>query len=93
MLGTSTSPDYHRRGDIGWGLFPGACGRSTIRSCSLLTRLGLAPRSAGSIRQAANQRDVDDAQRARAGSDTLDGGAPLGAALGALIIAGLIAPI
>jgi ACS family D-galactonate transporter-like MFS transporter len=77
---------------IGWGLFQALAAASTSSFMLLLTRLGLGATEApiypagGKL----NAMWMTPNERAR-GATLLDGGAPLGAALGALIIAGLIA--
>jgi ACS family D-galactonate transporter-like MFS transporter len=77
---------------IGWGLFQALAAASTSSFMLLLTRLGLGATEApiypagGKL----NAMWMTPNERAR-GATLLDGGAPLGAALGALVIAGLIA--
>src|ERR1700733_13631848 len=77
---------------IGWGLFQALAAASTSSLMLLLTRLGLGATEApiypagGKL----NAMWMTPNERAR-GATLLDGGAPLGAALGALVIAGLIA--
>jgi ACS family D-galactonate transporter-like MFS transporter len=77
---------------IGWGLFQALAALSTSSFMLLLTRLGLGAAEApiypagGKL----NAMWMTPNERAR-GATLLDGGAPLGAALGALVIAGLIA--
>src|ERR1700709_2869066 len=77
---------------IGWGLFQALAALSTSSFMLLLTRLGLGATEApiypagGKL----NAMWMTPNERAR-GATLLDGGAPLGAALGALVIAGLIA--
>ncbi|MGA2793493.1 MAG: MFS transporter [Roseiarcus sp.] len=77
---------------LGWGVFQGLAALSTSSLGLLVTRLGLGAAEApiypagGKL----NAMWMTPNERAR-GATLLDGGAPLGAALGALIIAGLIA--
>jgi ACS family D-galactonate transporter-like MFS transporter len=77
---------------LGWGLFQGLAALSTSALGLVVTRLGLGAAEApiypagGKL----NAMWMTPNERAR-GATLLDGGAPLGAALGALIIAGLIA--
>jgi ACS family D-galactonate transporter-like MFS transporter len=77
---------------IGWGLFQAIAAASTSSFMLALTRLGLGAAEApiypagGKL----NAMWMTPNERAR-GATLLDGGAPLGAALGALVIAGLIA--
>ena len=77
---------------LGWGLFQGLAALSTNALGLIVTRLGLGAAEApiypagGKL----NAMWMTPNERAR-GATLLDGGAPLGAALGALIIAGLIA--
>jgi MFS transporter, ACS family, D-galactonate transporter len=77
---------------IGWGLFQAIAAASTNSFMLVLTRLGLGATEApiypagGKL----NAMWMTPNERAR-GATLLDGGAPLGAALGALVIAGLIA--
>ena len=77
---------------IGWGLFQAIAAASTSSFMLVLTRLGLGATEApiypagGKL----NAMWMTPNERAR-GATLLDGGAPLGAALGALVIAGLIA--
>jgi MFS transporter, ACS family, D-galactonate transporter len=77
---------------IGWGLFQAIAAASTSSFMLVLTRLGLGATEApiypagGKL----NAMWMTPNERAR-GATLLDGGAPLGAALGAIVIAGLIA--
>jgi ACS family D-galactonate transporter-like MFS transporter len=77
---------------IGWGFFQAIAAVSTSSFMLILTRLGLGATEApiypagGKL----NAMWMTPNERAR-GATLLDGGAPLGAALGALVIAGLIA--
>jgi ACS family D-galactonate transporter-like MFS transporter len=77
---------------IGWGFFQAIAAASTSSFMLILTRLGLGAAEApiypagGKL----NAMWMTPNERAR-GATLLDGGAPLGAALGALVIAGLIA--
>jgi MFS transporter, ACS family, D-galactonate transporter len=77
---------------LGWGLFQGLAALSTSAFGLVVTRLGLGAMEApiypagGKL----NAMWMTPNERAR-GATLLDGGAPLGAALGSLIIAGLIA--
>src|SRR5580692_9951577 len=77
---------------IGWGFFQTIAAVSTTWPMLLLTRLGLGMTEApiypagGKL----NAMWMTPNERAR-GATLLDGGAPLGAALGAIVIAGLIA--
>jgi ACS family D-galactonate transporter-like MFS transporter len=77
---------------IGWGFFQAIAAASTSSFMLVLTRLGLGAAEApiypagGKL----NAMWMTPTERAR-GATLLDGGAPLGAALGALVIAGLIA--
>jgi MFS transporter, ACS family, D-galactonate transporter len=77
---------------LGWGLFQGLAALSTSAFGLVVTRLGLGAAEApiypagGKL----NAMWMTPNERAR-GATLLDGGAPLGAALGALVIAGLIA--
>ena len=79
---------------LGWGLFQGLAAVCTSSFSLLLTRLGLGVAEApiypaggklNAIWMTCNERGR--------GATLLDGGAPLGAALGSLIIAGLIAEL
>jgi ACS family D-galactonate transporter-like MFS transporter len=77
---------------IGWGFFQAIAAASTSSFMLILTRLGLGATEApiypagGKL----NAMWMTPNERGR-GATLLDGGAPLGAALGALVIAGLIA--
>jgi ACS family D-galactonate transporter-like MFS transporter len=77
---------------IGWGFFQAIAAASTSSFMLILTRLGLGAAEApiypagGKL----NAMWMTPNERAR-GATLLDGGAPLGAALGALVIASLIA--
>jgi len=77
---------------VGWGFFQTIAAVSTSSTMLLLTRLGLGMTEApiypagGKL----NAMWMTPNERAR-GATLLDGGAPLGAALGAIVIAGLIA--
>jgi ACS family D-galactonate transporter-like MFS transporter len=77
---------------IGWGFFQAVAAASTSSFMLILTRLGLGATEApiypagGKL----NAMWMTPNERAR-GATLLDGGAPLGAALGALVIASLIA--
>jgi ACS family D-galactonate transporter-like MFS transporter len=77
---------------IGWGFFQAIAAASTSSFMLILTRLGLGATEApiypagGKL----NAMWMTPNERAR-GATLLDGGAPLGAALGALVIASLIA--
>jgi MFS transporter, ACS family, D-galactonate transporter len=77
---------------VGWGFFQTVAAVSTSWTMLLLTRLGLGMTEApiypagGKL----NAMWMTPNERAR-GATLLDGGAPLGAALGAIMIAGLIA--
>ncbi len=76
---------------IGWGFFQGIAGLCTGGVSLLLTRLGLGAAEAP-IYPAGGKLNalwMTKTERGR-GATLLDGGAPLGSALGALIIAGLI---
>jgi ACS family D-galactonate transporter-like MFS transporter len=79
---------------LGWGLFQGLAAICTSSFSLLLTRLGLGAAEApiypagGKL----NAMWMTRNERGR-GATLLDGGAPLGAALGSLIIAGLIAEL
>ncbi len=77
---------------LGWGLFQAVAALSLNASVLVLTRLGLGACEAP-IYPAGGKLNaiwMTSNERAR-GAALLDGGAPLGAALGSLIIAGLIA--
>jgi MFS transporter, ACS family, D-galactonate transporter len=77
---------------LGWGLFQAAAALSPNALVLILTRLGLGA-SEAPIYPAGGKLNamwMTPNERAR-GATLLDGGAPLGAALGAVIIAGLIA--
>src|ERR1700679_1113601 len=77
---------------LGWGLFQGLAALSTSSLGLVLTRFGLGAAEAP-IYPAGGKLNaiwMTPNERAR-GATLLDGGAPLGAALGALVIAGLIA--
>jgi ACS family D-galactonate transporter-like MFS transporter len=77
---------------LGWGLFQGLAALSTNWLGLVITRFGLGAAEAP-IYPAGGKLNaiwMTPNERAR-GATLLDGGAPLGAALGALIIAGLIA--
>src|SRR6476620_8182721 len=77
---------------IGWGFFQAIAAASTSSFMLILTRLGLGATEApiypagGKL----NAMWMTPTERAR-GATLLDGGAPLGAALGAIVIAWLIA--
>jgi MFS transporter, ACS family, D-galactonate transporter len=77
---------------VGWGFFQTVAAVSTNWVMLLLTRLGLGV-AEGPIFPAGGKLNaiwMTPNERAR-GATLLDGGAPLGAALGAMVIAGLIA--
>ena len=77
---------------LGWGLFQAAGAASFSAWALVLTRLGLGA-SEAPIYPAGGKLNaiwMTSMERAR-GATLLDGGAPLGAALGSLVIAGLIA--
>ena len=77
---------------VGWGFFQAIAAIATNASVLVLTRLGLGA-SEAPIYPAGGKLNaiwMTSNERAR-GATLLDGGAPLGAALGSLIIAGLIA--
>jgi ACS family D-galactonate transporter-like MFS transporter len=79
---------------VGWGFFQTIAAIATNWPTLLLTRLGLGATEApiypagGKL----NAMWMTPTERAR-GATLLDGGAPLGAALGAIVIAGLIAAL
>jgi len=77
---------------IGWGFFQTAAAASTNWVMLLLTRLGLGVTEAPIFPAGGKLNAIwmTPNERAR-GATLLDGGAPLGAALGAMVIAGLIA--
>ena len=77
---------------LGWGLFQAIAAASTSAFVLVLTRLGLGAAEAP-IYPAGGKLNaiwMTSHERAR-GATLLDGGAPLGAALGAVVITGLIA--
>jgi MFS transporter, ACS family, D-galactonate transporter len=77
---------------LGWGFFQAIAAGASSASVLVLTRLGLGA-SEAPIYPAGGKLNaiwMTSNERAR-GATLLDGGAPLGAALGSLIIAGLIA--
>jgi len=77
---------------LGWGFFQAVAAASVSAWVLVLTRLGLGA-SEAPIYPAGGKLNaiwMTSTERAR-GATLLDGGAPLGAALGSLIIAGLIA--
>jgi MFS transporter, ACS family, D-galactonate transporter len=77
---------------IGWGLFQAIAGASTSWVMLLLTRLGLGATEAPIYPAGGKLNAIWMTQNERArGATLLDGGAPLGAALGAIVIAWLIA--
>jgi MFS transporter, ACS family, D-galactonate transporter len=77
---------------IGWGFFQAIAGASTSWVMLLLTRLGLGATEAPIYPAGGKLNAIWMTQNERArGATLLDGGAPLGAALGAIIIAWLIA--
>ncbi len=77
---------------LGWGFFQAVAAMSVSASVLVLTRLGLGASEAPIFPAGGklNALWMTSNERAR-GATLLDGGAPLGAALGSLIIAGLIA--
>jgi MFS transporter, ACS family, D-galactonate transporter len=77
---------------VGWGFFQTAAAVSTNWVMLLLTRLGLGVTEAPIFPAGGKLNAIwmTPNERAR-GATLLDGGAPLGAALGAMVIAGLIA--
>jgi len=77
---------------IGWGFFQAIAAIATNASVLVLTRLGLGAAEAPIYPSGGKLNAIwmTSNERAR-GATLLDGGAPLGAALGSLIIAGLIA--
>src|SRR3974390_3792349 len=79
---------------VGWGFFQTIAAIATTWPMLLLTRLGLGVAEAP-IYPAGGKLNaiwMTPTERAR-GATLLDGGAPLGAALGAIVIAGLIAAL
>src|SRR5215475_6730779 len=79
---------------VGWGFFQTVAAASTNSSTLVLTRLGLGA-SEAPIYPAGGKLNaiwMTQTERGR-GATLLDGGAPLGAALGSIIIAGLIASL
>jgi MFS transporter, ACS family, D-galactonate transporter len=77
---------------IGWGFFQAIAGASTSWVMLLLTRLGLGATEAPIYPAGGKLNAIWMTQNERArGATLLDGGAPLGAALGAIVIAWLIA--
>jgi ACS family D-galactonate transporter-like MFS transporter len=79
---------------IGWGFFQAVAAMSTNWIMLLLTRLGLGATEAPIYPAGGKLNAIWMTQHERArGAALLDGGAPLGAALGALVIAGLIAAL
>jgi MFS transporter, ACS family, D-galactonate transporter len=77
---------------IGWGFFQAIAGASTSWVMLLLTRLGLGATEAPIFPAGGKLNAIWMTQNERArGATLLDGGAPLGAALGAIVIARLIA--
>ena len=77
---------------LGWGFFQAAAALTTGWFTLLLTRLGLGAAEAPIYPAGGKLNGIWMTQNERGrGATLLDGGAPLGAALGAVIIAGLIA--
>jgi len=77
---------------IGWGFFQAIAAASTSWVMLLLTRLGLGAAEAPIYPAGGKLNAIWMTQNERArGATLLDGGAPLGAALGAIVIAWLIA--
>jgi ACS family D-galactonate transporter-like MFS transporter len=77
---------------IGWGFFQAIAAASTSWVMLLLTRLGLGATEAPIYPAGGKLNAIWMTQNERArGATLLDGGAPLGAALGAIVIAWLIA--
>ncbi|AIJ47659.1 putative sulfoacetate transporter SauU [Comamonas sp. PE63] len=77
---------------LGWGLFQTIAAFTTGWFSLLLTRLGLGAAEAPIYPAGGKLNGIWMSQNERGrGATLLDGGAPLGAALGAIIIAGLIA--
>ena len=77
---------------IGWGFFQAIAAASTSWVMLLLTRLGLGASEAPIYPAGGKLNAIWMTQNERArGATLLDGGAPLGAALGAIVIAWLIA--
>jgi ACS family D-galactonate transporter-like MFS transporter len=77
---------------IGWGFFQAIAAASTSWVMLLLTRLGLGAAEAPVYPAGGKLNAIWMTQNERArGATLLDGGAPLGAALGAIVIAWLIA--
>ncbi|WP_041709629.1 MFS transporter [Advenella kashmirensis] len=77
---------------IGWGFFQGIAALCTGWFSLLLTRLGLGAAEAPIYPAGGKLNSIWMTQTERGrGATLLDGGAPLGAALGAILISGLIA--
>lgn len=77
---------------VGWGFFQAIAAMSTSWVMLLLTRLGLGAAEAPIYPAGGKLNAIWMTQNERArGATLLDGGAPLGAALGAIVIAWLIA--